>query len=273
MVTYIVTMLIAWFVLHAFLKSGNSTLMGITGFIGIFSIIFLFVGIYSFISTPDLSFLEQSQIRNFNPDFSEFKSAEDLHKALIGTKKYKNRKEGKALIVYSISLMIIIFIGFKKGDEAEAKRKIKISRAKKETEERERENEIINQKIVESKKQIENLAMDKAIKYERENNRNPIDVSSGNVGYDIKSSNSAETRYIEVKGKSEHNDIQITPNEWGRAKELENNYYLYVVLNCKNESSELYIVQNPAKKLKPYYNSFQDRYIITKNEILDNSIL
>ena len=124
--------------------------------------------------------------------------------------------------------------------------------------------------FIELKKLIESKAMNEVLDYEKNSYRTPVDVSADNVGYDIKSSNSNETRFIEVKGKSEIGDILITNNEWNKAKELENNYYLYVVYNCTTNNPTLYIVQNPANKLNSVFNSSENKYILKKEEIVKN---
>ena len=120
------------------------------------------------------------------------------------------------------------------------------------------------------KKLVESTAMNEVVNFEKNNYRTPVDVSADNVGYDIKSSNSTETRFIEVKGKSEIGDIQITNNEWNKAKELENSYYLYVVYDCSSNNPSLYIIQNPANKLSAEFNSSKNKYIIKKDEIIKN---
>jgi len=122
------------------------------------------------------------------------------------------------------------------------------------------------QRIEELKKKVETKAMDIAIEYEKSNYRTPSDVSSQNLGYDIKSSSKNETRFIEVKGKSDIDSIQLTENEWNKAKELENNYYLYVVYNCLGEP-RLKRVRNPANKLSANNDYKTGKYSIDKYEI------
>lgn len=138
----------------------------------------------------------------------------------------------------------------------------KYERVSREQERQMREKQVIEQ----AKKKVETIAMNKAINYENSYNRTPSDVASQNLGYDIKSSNSNETRYIEVKGKSDTGDIEITENEWAKAKELENNYYLYVVYNCLDYPN-LAIVRNPANKLSVNDNSNSRKYLISRYEI------
>ncbi len=154
--------------------------------------------------------------------------------------------------------------------ERERKQKEREEERKRERREQERkENEY--RKIEELKRQIEQTAMSKAMSHERNHDRTPTDVSSENLGYDIKSSGYNETRFIEVKGKSNYGDIEITPNEWKKAKEMENNYFLYVVYECSDSFPSLKIVRNPAKKLSTNYDTHYNRYKVTKNEIYNNA--
>lgn len=116
----------------------------------------------------------------------------------------------------------------------------------------------------ERRKKIELTAMNKVIAYEKNKGCTPVDVSSQNVGYDIKSSNSNSTLNIEVKGRADDSGyILMTANEWSKAQELENNYYLYVVTNCDRDQyyQHLYIVANPANRLSSSITSDQKHQI------------
>lgn len=113
----------------------------------------------------------------------------------------------------------------------------------------------------------EKAAMDAAMAFEREQGREPMDVSRKiGLGYDIKSEGKGETRYIEVKGRHGEGGISITHNEWFRANQLENDYYLYVVWNTKTNSAkdmDIYRIKNPAR-LSPKVDI---HYIISAEEI------
>lgn len=77
---------------------------------------------------------------------------------------------------------------------------------------------------------VEQVGMRVAMEYEIKNGREPIDVSNKNIGYDIKSRyKDGSVRYIEVKARVGTGKISMTPNEYKVAKNLGNNYYLYVV--------------------------------------------
>ncbi|RKU09346.1 hypothetical protein C6503_21390 [Candidatus Poribacteria bacterium] len=52
----------------------------------------------------------------------------------------------------------------------------------------------------------------------------------------------------EVKARSDRAPIVLTSNEWFRAKQLKDDYFLYVVLNAAMQP-ELYIIQNPANQI------------------------
>ena len=100
---------------------------------------------------------------------------------------------------------------------------------------------------------IELAAMKWAIKYEKEHNREPRDVSHLNLGYDIESTDlqTREKRYIEVKGgKGKAEKREITVNEWEEAKKKGDNYYIYYVLGLGESEGEIRIFRNPFKKLK-----------------------
>jgi len=93
------------------------------------------------------------------------------------------------------------------------------------------------------------------------------DISNQNIGYDISSSDSNVTRFIEVKGRGDTGDIELTQNEMNKAKECGNNYFLYVVFNINSDYPNLYIVQNPANKLNASFDSYNKKYIVSKYEI------
>lgn len=163
-------------------------------------------------------------------------------------------------VILIIAAALYIHSIYEVNWQDEQKRKWKRERPYRE----EREREI--QETEKAKKVVETTAMNKAMDYERNNYRNPVDVSSQNVGYDIKSSGSNETRFIEVKGKGNRGDIEITSNEWNTAKELENSYFLYVVYDC-SDYPNLKIVQNPTKKLGSDYDSYNNKYRVSNYEV------
>ena len=106
-------------------------------------------------------------------------------------------------------------------------------------------------KEMRSSKEIEEVGMKVTMKYEKSKNRNPIDVSKENLGYDIKSENEDEHRYIEVKARAGDGSILLTNNEWLMAQRLKEEFWLYVVTQASTDKPKLHLIQNPAEKLDP----------------------
>jgi superfamily II DNA or RNA helicase len=115
---------------------------------------------------------------------------------------------------------------------------------------------------VRSDAEIEAIGMQVAMEYEREKGRLPEDVSTQNLGYDIRSTSlSGEVRYIEVKARATTGAIVLTPNEWLMAQRLGEEYWLYVVENAATQP-RLRIIQNPAAKLQPEEVVEVVRYVV-----------
>lgn len=95
--------------------------------------------------------------------------------------------------------------------------------------------------------EAEAIAMEQAMKFERDNSWKPEDVSANNEGYDIRSVSPEELkRYIEVKGRSgADGSVMLSENEMNRLAQLGDAAWLYIVTNCKS-TPELYRLQNPA---------------------------
>lgn len=69
-------------------------------------------------------------------------------------------------------------------------------------------------------------------------------------GFDILSLRPGNIRRcIEVKGRSETGEIEITDNEWARACNLRSEYWLYVVYHCATPGPLMVRVQDPFDKL------------------------
>jgi len=121
-----------------------------------------------------------------------------------------------------------------------------------------------------SNEEIERIGMEEAIKYEKAHNRNPEDVSTENLGFDIRSIDAnGKIRYIEVKARSEVGSIVLTKNEWFKAMRFSNDYYLYIVFNAATKP-ELLIIQNPAQKLNPEEKIEIVRYLVPLKQIMEN---
>ncbi|NPV74523.1 MAG: DUF3883 domain-containing protein [Pelotomaculum sp.] len=102
-----------------------------------------------------------------------------------------------------------------------------------------------------SNESIEQAGMEMAMRHEREQGREPEDVSDQALGYDIRSVDAAGScRYIEVKARAKSGAVALTPNEWLMANRLGDDYWLYVVEQAA-AVPVLYTLQNPAAHLKP----------------------
>lgn len=110
-------------------------------------------------------------------------------------------------------------------------------------------------------KEVEEIGMRIAMEYERGQGRVPEDVHLENLGYDIRSMDGTNYRYIEVKARAKEGAIALTPNEWLMAKRLKDEYWLYIVVNAST-NPQLYTIQNPALHLKPEEEVSIVRYIV-----------
>ena len=120
----------------------------------------------------------------------------------------------------------------------------------------------------------EQVAMEVAMKYERDQGRVPADVSNIiGPGYDIKSvDKEGNTRYIEVKGRNGVGAVALSRNEWFKARHLAEDYHLYVVWNTKDyPETDLrpLVIPDPANKLNP---KIDVHYLIDASEIKEKSI-
>lgn len=126
---------------------------------------------------------------------------------------------------------------------------------------------------MQSDAEIEARGMEVAMKYEIDNGRIPEDVSSQNLGYDIRSvDKNGAVRYIEVKARVDRGDIALTQNEWFKAHRFKEDYYLYVVFNASS-NPQLFIIQNPAETLQPQEKVEIVRYIIEADKIKEKGKL
>jgi hypothetical protein len=108
--------------------------------------------------------------------------------------------------------------------------------------------------------------------YEKQNGREPTDVSKENPGFDIRSINQdGSVRYIEVKARAGIGDVALTQNEWFKAKRFKDDYYLYVVLNASSKP-ELFIIQNPAEKLNAQEKIETVRYIVPFEQLQNKAV-
>ena len=121
------------------------------------------------------------------------------------------------------------------------------------------------------RKEIERIGMEHARRYEEEQGYTVEDVSTENLGFDLRSTTpNGEIRCIEVKARAGRALIVLTSNEWDTAEKLKDAYFLYVVLNAKTQP-EPYIIQNPADKVA--VDEWYDvRYQVPLSEITEHGI-
>lgn len=105
----------------------------------------------------------------------------------------------------------------------------------------------------------EQAAMAYVMEYERKRGWEPEDVSGRNLGFDIRSlkppdplTGMRQVRHIEVKGRRRGMPVVLTENEWRKARQLRNTYWLYVVWNPGGTDQELVCIPNPAEHLEPW---------------------
>ena len=113
----------------------------------------------------------------------------------------------------------------------------------------------------ELKRRVEIAAEDIVVAYEEANGRECERVGHLKIGFDVRSlaAPDAQTGYrdpvdgvrrIEVKGRRRGQPVRLTTNEWYKAQQLGNTYWLYVVWDpLENPDTTPLIVRNPASKL------------------------
>ena len=111
--------------------------------------------------------------------------------------------------------------------------------------------------------EVERIAMDVAIAFEAARGADVRDVSTpakaklsglnDYPGFDLFSKRSSgdafEERGIEVKGRVGVGEIELTENEWARACNLRDKYWLYAVFDCGGTQPRLFRVQDPFANL------------------------
>lgn len=108
--------------------------------------------------------------------------------------------------------------------------------------------------------EIEAIAVKYVVAYEEAENATVRDVSTPKAsrnaglmdhpGFDLLSLRPAdEERAIEVKGRAGIGDVELTENEWAKACNLRDRYWLYVVFDCATPLPRLFRVQDPFSSL------------------------
>ncbi len=71
-----------------------------------------------------------------------------------------------------------------------------------------------------------------------------------NPGFDLLSIRpSGEKRHIEVKGRAGTGDIEVSANEWAKACNMRELYWLYAIYECATPAPRLARVQDPFENL------------------------
>jgi len=96
--------------------------------------------------------------------------------------------------------------------------------------------------------EVERIAMEKAMAYERARGWEPEDVSAQDRGFDLISRHpaSGQVRFIEVKGRAGVGSVVLTRNEYQTAERLRGDYWLYVVFDCAT-LPRLVPIQDPTR--------------------------
>ena len=127
---------------------------------------------------------------------------------------------------------------------------------------------------------VEAIAVQVATAYEERLGAEVTDVSQPELarragltdwpGFDLKSRHPAtgEERAIEVKGRAASGDFNITENEWARACNLRDDYWLYVVFDCATPRPRLMRVQDPFGKLLVRHRELS-AFTITRGAVME----
>jgi hypothetical protein len=102
--------------------------------------------------------------------------------------------------------------------------------------------------------EIEHIAVDAVIAYERARGCEVESVEADNRGFDLISrrphpedpKTAIEVRFIEVKGRSVVGDVLLSANEYRTAQRHKKDYWLYVVFNCCDKP-EIKVIRDPAQ--------------------------
>ena len=128
---------------------------------------------------------------------------------------------------------------------------------------------------------IEAVGMREAMAYECAHGWHPEDVSTENLGFDIRStrydddgpstpSPSAgqavlEIRYIEVKARARTGAVRISANEWKQARKFGEKYWLYIVTQAGTDTPHLQRIRDPAAQFRVGEDIFSTGFIIPED--------
>jgi hypothetical protein len=127
--------------------------------------------------------------------------------------------------------------------------------------------------------EVERIAMEVAMRYERSRGWTPYDVSQDGEHYDIRSvapdpplpqrgrgDGGEGIRFIEVKGRAQSGAIVLTAPEVDKLRQLGDRAFLYIVTFCKGERPRLRIIQNPMAHLSPEALYRQVQYLVDEKD-------
>jgi superfamily II DNA or RNA helicase len=115
--------------------------------------------------------------------------------------------------------------------------------------------------------EVEAIAMDVAMRYERGRGWTPTDVSLDGEHYDVRSEGpDGEKRFIEVKGRARSGAIVLTGPEVDKLRQLGERAWLYVVTFCKGGRPQLRIIQDPISRLNPEMLYRQIQYVVEEKD-------
>ena len=115
--------------------------------------------------------------------------------------------------------------------------------------------------------EIEAVAMQAAMNYERGRGWKPFDVSKDGEHYDIRSEGpNGEKRFIEVKGRAQTGDLVLTGPELDKLRQLGDRAWLYIATFCKDADPRLRIINDPIAKLNPELLYRQIQFLINEED-------
>ena len=121
--------------------------------------------------------------------------------------------------------------------------------------------------------EVESIAIEVTMRYERSRGWSPTDVSQDGEHYDIRSEGpEGKKKFIEVKGRAQSGPIVITSPELDKLRQLGNRAWLYVITLCRGERPRLHIIQDPGARLKPTMLYRQIQYMVDENDWMQQGI-
>ncbi|CAD5985331.1 helicase-related protein [Planktothrix agardhii] len=133
--------------------------------------------------------------------------------------------------------------------------------------------------------EVEAFAIQFVMDYERQQGWQPEDVSHyhDGSGFDIRSIGPSPdnlqpppVRRIEVKGRAQFGQgVSLTANEWRKALQLGDSYWLYVVWGCHTSNPELLRIPNPTQVLARDAKEIQQvtRYLVEGEALQRNALI